>query len=147
MFKWKNFIVLQVYSNYICKFNIIFNLFSLVKVHQLVFLVLDYFHISVQKPILLYNYYYFYKKKKEAEPIRCYSNNNIQAFQPKTNLANKRFRFRLMVFNATFNNISVISWRLVLLMEESRVPGENHRPVASYRQTAITKCCIQYTSP
>jgi len=31
-----------------------------------------------------------------------------------------------MVFNATFNNISVISWRSVLLVEESGVPGENH---------------------
>ena len=36
-----------------------------------------------------------------------------------------------MVFNATFNNISVISWRSVLLVEETKVPGENHRPVAS----------------
>jgi hypothetical protein len=34
-----------------------------------------------------------------------------------------------MVFNAIFNNISVISWRSVLLVEETRVPGENHRPV------------------
>jgi len=33
------------------------------------------------------------------------------------------------VFNATFNNISVISWRSVLLVEETRVLGENHRPV------------------
>jgi hypothetical protein len=41
----------------------------------------------------------------------------------------------LMVFNATFNNISVISWRLVLLVEETGGPGENHRPVASHRQT------------
>jgi len=29
-----------------------------------------------------------------------------------------------MVFNATFNNISVISWRSVLLMEETGVPGK-----------------------
>jgi hypothetical protein len=35
-----------------------------------------------------------------------------------------------MMFNATFNNISVISWRSVLLMEEAEVPGENHRHVA-----------------
>jgi hypothetical protein len=35
-----------------------------------------------------------------------------------------------MVFNATFNNISVISWRSVLLVEETGVPGENHRPAA-----------------
>jgi hypothetical protein len=42
---------------------------------------------------------------------------------------------RVMVFNATFNNISVISWRSVLLVEETEVPGENHRPAASHRQT------------
>jgi hypothetical protein len=33
-----------------------------------------------------------------------------------------------MVFNATFNNISVISWRSVLLVEETGVPGEMYRP-------------------
>jgi hypothetical protein len=33
---------------------------------------------------------------------------------------------RVMVFNATFNNISVILWASVLLVEETRVPGENH---------------------
>jgi len=31
-----------------------------------------------------------------------------------------------MVFNTTFNNISAISWRPVLLVEEFGVPGENH---------------------
>ena len=40
-----------------------------------------------------------------------------------------------MVFNATFNNISVISWLSVLLVEETKIPGENHRPVASHWQT------------
>jgi hypothetical protein len=35
-------------------------------------------------------------------------------------------RFRLIVFNATFNNISVISWQSVLLVDETGVPGENH---------------------
>ena len=34
-----------------------------------------------------------------------------------------------MVFNATFNNISVISWRSVLLVEQTGVPGENQRLV------------------
>jgi hypothetical protein len=33
-----------------------------------------------------------------------------------------------MVFNATFNNIWTISSRLVLLVEEIGVPGENNRP-------------------
>ena len=36
-----------------------------------------------------------------------------------------------MVINVTFNNISVISWWSVLLVEETGVPGENHRHVAS----------------
>jgi len=34
----------------------------------------------------------------------------------------------LRVFNATFNDISVISWQSVLLVEET---GENCQPVAS----------------
>jgi hypothetical protein len=38
------------------------------------------------------------------------------------------FGVRFMVFNVTFNKISFISWRSVLLMEET---GENHRPVAN----------------
>jgi hypothetical protein len=37
-----------------------------------------------------------------------------------------------MVLNATFNNISVISWQSVLLVEENGGPGETHRPVASH---------------
>ena len=32
---------------------------------------------------------------------------------------------RAMVFNATFNNISVISWRSILLVDKTRVPEEN----------------------
>jgi hypothetical protein len=30
----------------------------------------------------------------------------------------------VIVYNATFNNISVISWRSVLLVEETGLPGE-----------------------
>ena len=39
---------------------------------------------------------------------------------------------KFMVFDATFNNISAVSWRSVLLVEETGVPRENHRPVASH---------------
>ena len=39
-----------------------------------------------------------------------------------------------MVFNALFNNISIISWRSVLLVEETGGPDEN-RPVSSHWQT------------
>jgi hypothetical protein len=48
----------------------------------------------------------------------------------------KRYGLRgVMVFNATFNNISVISRQPVLLVEETGVPEENHWSVASHWQT------------
>jgi hypothetical protein len=43
-----------------------------------------------------------------------------------------------MMFNPTFNKVSVISWRSVLLVEETRVPGENHWPVEFHGQTFKT---------
>ena len=36
------------------------------------------------------------------------------------------------MFNATFNNISVILWWSVLLVEKTGVPRENHIPAASH---------------
>jgi hypothetical protein len=42
-------------------------------------------------------------------------------------------RVMVMVFNTTFNNISVISSLSVLLVEETGVPGENHRSAVSHR--------------
>jgi hypothetical protein len=41
-------------------------------------------------------------------------------------------RDRAMVFSATFNYISGISWRSALLVNESEIPGENHRHAASH---------------
>jgi hypothetical protein len=35
----------------------------------------------------------------------------------------------VMVFNATFNNISAMSWQSALLVEKTGVSRENHRPV------------------
>jgi hypothetical protein len=45
------------------------------------------------------------------------------------------YRVMVMFLNTAFNNISVISWRSVLLVEETGIPVENHRPVASHWQT------------
>jgi len=43
-----------------------------------------------------------------------------------------------MVFNATFNNISVISWRSVLLVEETRVPEKTtDQPQATDKHNQI----------
>ena len=38
----------------------------------------------------------------------------------------------IMVSNATFNNISAISWRSVLLVEDTGIPEKNHRPAANH---------------
>ena len=47
-----------------------------------------------------------------------------------------RFGFGwFMVFKVTYNNISVILWQSVLLVEETGIPRENHQPVASHWQT------------
>ena len=49
-----------------------------------------------------------------------------------------------MVFNATFNNISVISWQSVF------IGGGNRRKPPTCRKSLtnfITQCCIEYTSP
>jgi len=43
-----------------------------------------------------------------------------------------------MVLNATVNNISVISWWSVLLVEENKVPGENRRPAPSHRHKVVS---------
>jgi len=58
---------------------------------------------------------------------------NIQPFKGYVMIGDQEgLGGRVMVFNATFNNISVISWRSVLLVKEIRGPGENHRPDASH---------------
>ena len=42
--------------------------------------------------------------------------------QYHTEISINRIRLSVMVFNATFNNISVISWRSVLLVKETEYP-------------------------
>jgi hypothetical protein len=42
---------------------------------------------------------------------------------------------RVVVFNATFNNILVIFWWSILLVEETGVPRENHRAFVGHWQT------------
>ena len=43
-----------------------------------------------------------------------------------------KYRVRGIVSNATFNNISVISWQSVFWVVEIGMPGENHPPVANH---------------
>jgi hypothetical protein len=42
------------------------------------------------------------------------------------------FHILLRGYRFTFNNISVTSWRSVLLVKETGVPRENHRLIASH---------------
>ena len=73
----------------------------------------------------------YYMKKPKAEEYYCFvcvimsHGNKVSKFK----IHNGFVWFSFLVFNATFNNISVISWRSVLLVDET---GENHRPVASH---------------
>ena len=50
-------------------------------------------------------------------------------------IADRFYSGWFLVFNTAFNNISVISWHSLLLVQETEVLGENHWPVASHWQT------------
>jgi hypothetical protein len=63
-----------------------------------------------------------------------------------TMFMNTVIKDRGIVFNGTFNNISVISYWSVLLLEETGVPGEDHIPVASHRQT-LSHTIVSSTPP
>ena len=82
--------------------------------------------------------------KKESENIQNYMFIHIQCIF-MIGVLNKSVLFVwLVVFNATFNNISAISWRSVLLVEETGVPWEKHRPAVSHWQIYHI---MLYTSP
>ena len=49
-----------------------------------------------------------------------------------------------IVFNATFNNISVISWQSVLLVEETGGPGENHRTLTPSTHLVVLEDINKY---
>jgi hypothetical protein len=57
---------------------------------------------------------------------------------------NMKIWVRVIVFKATFNNISVISWRSVLLVEETGVPLKSHWPAASHWQTLWRFCMVEH---
>ena len=48
--------------------------------------------------------------------------------------------FDFWCFNATFNNISAISWQPVLVVEEAGVLWENHRPLVNYHLRLRVEC-------
>jgi hypothetical protein len=50
------------------------------------------------------------------------------------------FIFLSLVFNATFSNISAISWRPVLAVEEARVPREREPPTMGKQLLSFITC-------
>jgi hypothetical protein len=54
---------------------------------------------------------------------------------------------KVKVFHTTFNNISVISWRSVLLVEETGSTLRKQQTCRKSLTNLITQCCIEYTSP
>ena len=82
-----------------------------------------------------------------GQPVFCsYSCWGQQAkpLHPRCN--EKKRRVRVMVLNGTFNNISVISWRQIFLVEKTGVPGENQWSVKSPWKT-LSHNVVSSTSP
>ena len=60
------------------------------------------------------------------------------------NAANSGDMVMVVVFNATFNNISAISWRSVLLVKETVVPGENPKPAAIHCSYNVVSSTLRH---
>jgi hypothetical protein len=71
--------------------------------------------------------------KTKSENINTLLNSIISLHITKEDIGNLILAQsrRILVFNVTFCNISSMSWRPVLVVEEAGVSGENHRPLAS----------------
>jgi hypothetical protein len=52
-----------------------------------------------------------------------------------------------IVFNATFSDISAISWRPDLVVEETGVAGENHRPCMGKQLVNFIICGCESSAP
>jgi hypothetical protein len=70
--------------------------------------------------------------KYEFWYLSNFSYTPVPNFTTKNNAIPVTIDVCLMMRNATVNDISDMSWRSVLLVEEIGGPGENHRPVASH---------------
>ena len=69
-----------------------------------------------------------WKAKQLKDKLKGLKNDNQSGLRSPMSL---RFDLDFWCFNATFSNISAISRRPVLEVEETGVPGENHWPWAS----------------
>ena len=73
-------------------------------------------------------------KKEEGEAFAREHGLIFMETSAKTaaNVEEVRHLCRVIMFIATFSNISVVSWQSVLLVEETEMSRENNLPVASH---------------
>ena len=78
-----------------------------------------------------------FQQGSNQDALICYVKQtlNLETSACIRNFLNLNRSYGVMVFNATFNNNSVISLWSVLLVEDTGVPGENHQPTASHWQS------------
>jgi hypothetical protein len=72
------------------------------------------------------------KRKKEKKKMICRNRTRHYINEKKNYSRQKMSMYSVRVLNVTFMNISVMSLWSALLVEETGVPRENHRPVASH---------------
>jgi hypothetical protein len=100
--------------------------------------ILEPFHVNnikINKTEILRNTSLFFKSEHVNLQLFCFIFQLIRNYYAnfKLQFIPAKFQFKWpMVFNATFNNISVISWRSVLLVEETGLPSENNQPAANF---------------
>jgi hypothetical protein len=116
-YKWVNFFFyyLKDILSILINFNLKCFKFVIIRWHKV--------KLRVRLMILVNNYRKFYMNAKQRKK-----------WSKIWKIPSGEWFVVVMVFNATFNNISVISWRSVLLVEET---GENHRPAISHRQNTL----------
>ena len=66
-----------------------------------------------------------------SDPFVVIMNNDISLNQ-ESQKGQSRFLILILVFNATFNNISAISWRPVLVVEEAGEPPTMGKQLVNY---------------
>jgi hypothetical protein len=120
------FLCLSVFTDSDNPFGI-FKLFYIVN-YSIVDITYTVFSLRTRKIMRIWTSYdemkfFYFTRETNFSIQRMARRTHVTLWRLRTFLYN---RFRLIALNAAFNNISVISWRSVLLVEETRIPGENH---------------------
>jgi hypothetical protein len=92
-------------------------------------------HLKIKEPSFMSNHEGWSLRGRDCLVVRFTATYAISAHYLKKRISGYGRHHdwvRIMVFKATFNNISAISWRSVLLVGVTGVSGQNYRPAASH---------------